>query len=59
MYTFFGNFQLAGLDNLDVLDRFVARPGLDLLDFLDDVVALKDLAENDVTAVKPPTKYCC
>ena len=56
VYTFFGNRQLARLGDLDRLNGLVARPGLDLLDLLDNVVALEDLAEDDVTAVKPPVK---
>ena len=57
--TFFGDRQLAGLDDLDRFDGLVARPGLDALDLLDDVVALEDLAEDDVATIEPPVKECC
>ena len=52
--TFIGDRQLARLDDLDRLDGAVARLGLNLLDLLDDVVALEDLAEDDVAAIEPP-----
>lgn len=53
MDTFFGDLQLAALSDLDSLDGLVARLGGDVLDLLDDLIALKDLAENDVAAIKP------
>lgn len=53
MNTFRGDLQLSALGNLDRLDGLV-RLGLDLLDLLDDVEALEDLAEDDVTAIEPP-----
>lgn len=53
VYTFCGNIQLAALGNLDSLEGFVARCGLGLLDFLDDLVALEDLAKDDVAAIEP------
>lgn len=59
VYTFVWNLQLARLDDLDRLNGLIARLGLDLLDLLDNIVALEDLAEDDVTAVKPPVKQCC
>ena len=51
--TFFGDLQLAALGDLDSLDGLVARLGGDVLDLLNDVIALKDLAENDVAAIEP------
>jgi hypothetical protein len=51
--TFRGDLQLSALGNLDRLDGLV-RLGLDLLDLLDDVEALEDLTEDDVTAIEPP-----
>lgn len=58
MNTFFGNRQLSALDNLDREVGFVAG-SLDVLDLLDDVVALKDLAEDDVLAVQPAAEGVC
>jgi len=52
--TFRRNLQLAALDNLDRLLRLVAGLSLDVLDLVDNVVALEDLAEDDVTAIEPP-----
>jgi hypothetical protein len=51
--TFVGNLQLAALGDLDRLGWLVARLGLGGLDLLHDVVALEDLAEDDVTAIEP------
>jgi hypothetical protein len=51
--TFRGHLQLSALGDLDGLDGFV-RLGLDLLDLLNDVKALEDFAEDDVTAIEPP-----
>lgn len=53
MDTFFGDLQLAGLGDLDRLLGLVTRLGLDVLDLLDDIVALEDLAEDDVAAIEP------
>lgn len=53
MDTFFGDGNLARLGNLHSLNGAVAGLGLDLLDFLDDIVALKNLAEDDVAAIEP------
>ena len=52
--TFRGDLKLATLDDLDSLHRLVTRSGLAVLDLLDDLVALEDLAEDDVTAIEPP-----
>ena len=52
--TFRRNLKLAALDNLDGVDRLVTTSGRAVLDLVDNVVALKDFAENDVTAIKPP-----
>ena len=54
MNTFRRNLQLAALDNLDRLLRLVAGLSLDVLDLVDNVVALEDLAKDDVTAIEPP-----
>ena len=54
--TFFRDRQLAGLGDLNRVDGLVAGPSLDLLDLLDDVIALEDLAEDDVATVEPPGK---
>ncbi len=53
MDTFFRHRQLSALGDLDRLDRFVARTLLTVLDLLDDVVALYDLAKDDVAAIQP------
>ena len=52
--TFRGDLELAALENLDRLDGSVASTGLGLLNLLDDLVALEDLAEDDVLAIEPP-----
>lgn len=51
--TFFGDFELSRLGNLDGLRRLIARALGAVLDLLNDVVALEDLAEDDVLAVQP------
>lgn len=56
MNTFRGDFKLATLGDLDSLCRLVARRSLDVLDLLDNLVALEDFAENDVPSVEPPMK---
>lgn len=53
MNTFGRNLQLTALGDLDRLEGLVARSGLEVLNLVDDVVALEDLAENDVAAVQP------
>lgn len=53
MDTFRGHLQLSALCDLDRLGGAVAGLGLGLLDLLDDVEALEDLAEDDVTAIEP------
>lgn len=53
MDTFRGNLQLAALGDLDGLDGLVARLGGRVLNLLHDVVALEDLAEDDVTTIEP------
>lgn len=45
--------KLAALDNLHSGLRLVARHLGNVLDLVDDVVALKDLAEDDVPAIEP------
>lgn len=51
--TFRWDLELSALGNLDRLDRLVAGSLGDVLDLLDDIVALEDLAEDDVAAVEP------
>lgn len=51
--TFCGHLQLAALGDLDLLPRLVAGRCLGVLDYLDELVALKNLAEDDVAAIKP------
>lgn len=47
------NWELSRLDNLDSLLWLVAVALWNVLDGLDDLVALDDLAEDDVLAVQP------
>lgn len=54
MDTFFGHRQLPALDDLDRLLGLVAGVLLGVLNLLNDVVALEDLAEDDVLAIQPP-----
>ena len=56
--TFSRDLQLAALGDRDCCGRLVARLSLDVLDLLHDFVALKDLAEDDVTAIEPPDTGC-
>lgn len=58
MDTFGRNLNFARLNNLDGLKRLVAGGGLDVLDLVNDLVALKDLAENDVAAIEPTAAGC-
>lgn len=51
--TFFGHRQLSTLDDLDGLLGLVAGVLLDVLNLLNDVIALEDLAEDNVLAVQP------
>ena len=51
--TFRWDLELSALGNLDSLDGLVARSLGDVLDLLDDVISLKNLAENDVAAIEP------
>jgi hypothetical protein len=53
MNTFRGHLQLSALGDLDGLDGSVGL-GLDLLDLLNDIKALEDFAEDDVTPIEPP-----
>ena len=54
MDTFWGHLKLSALSNLDRLFRLVAGLGLNTLDLLDNVEALKNLAKYNVLAIKPP-----
>jgi hypothetical protein len=51
--TFLGNLELSALGNLDGLDWLVAGALGHVLDLVYDLVALKDLAEDDVAAIEP------
>lgn len=51
--TFFRNLELAALGDLDLRLGLVARELLDVLNLVDDVHALENLAENDVAAIEP------
>ena len=53
MNTFGGDLKLAALGDLDGLRGLVAHALLAVLDLLDDIVALEDLAEDDVLAIEP------
>lgn len=53
MNTFGRDLQLAALGNLDSLLGLIAGKGLEVLDLVDNIVALEDLAEDDVAAVQP------
>jgi hypothetical protein len=50
--TFFWNWDLATLYDSDCLCWLVSWVLWDVLNLLDDVVALKDFAEDNVSAVK-------
>lgn len=51
--TFRWDLQLAALGNLDCLDGLVARLGLDILNLLNNIVTLEDLAKDDVSVIEP------
>ena len=51
--TFFRHLELAALGDLDCLGRLVARALGHVLDLVDDLEALEDLAEDNVLAVEP------
>lgn len=53
MDTFGWYFQLSALDNLYGLAWLVSWALWYILDLLDDIVALEDLAENNVLAIQP------
>lgn len=53
--TFFGNRQLSALDDRHSRLGLVARVLLNILDLLDNVVALEDLAEDNMLAIQPTT----
>ena len=50
----FLHLELSALRNLDRLGGSVTTTLGDVLDLLDDIVALKDLAKHNVTAIEPP-----
>jgi len=51
--TFFWNLELAALGDLDGIGWLVARGLGRILDLLDNLVALENLAEDDVAAIEP------
>jgi hypothetical protein len=51
--TFRRNLKLATLGDLDRDIGLVTSSG-SVLDLLDDVIALEDLAEDNMTAIQPP-----
>jgi hypothetical protein len=51
--TFGRNLQFAALGDLDRLRRLVSWALGHILNGIDDLVALEDLAENDVAAIEP------
>jgi hypothetical protein len=51
--TFRWHLELSALGDLDRLDGLVARSLGHVLDLLDNVVSLEDLAEDNVAAVEP------
>lgn len=53
MQTFCGNLELAALGDSDSILGLVAASLGHVLDLLDDLVALKDFAEDDVLAIQP------
>lgn len=52
--TFRGHLQLARLDDLHSVNRFVTAGGLDILNLVDNVPTFEQLAEDNVLAVEPP-----
>lgn len=52
--------ELSALGNLDLVRRAVTAALGDILDLLDDLIALEDFTEDDVTAIQPPItcQYC-
>lgn len=59
MNTFFGHRKLPALGDLHRLLGLVAGVLLDILDLLDNVVALEDLAKDNVLAIQPATNTSC
>lgn len=51
--TFFRHLELAALGDLDCLGRLVARALRHVLNLVDDLEALEDLAEDNVLSVEP------
>lgn len=54
MSTFRGHHQLAALSDLDGFNGLVTAGGLEVLDLVDDLPSLEDLAEDNVLAIEPP-----
>ncbi len=51
--TFRGYRKLATLGNLDGLLWRIIAAGLDILDLVDNFIALEDLTEDNVTTIEP------
>lgn len=49
----FGHLQLPTLCDPDGGGRLVTRSLRNVLDLIDNIVSLEDLAENDMTTIKP------
>lgn len=56
--TFGRNLELATLGNGDGLDWLVSVRCLVVLDLVDKLVALEDLAEDHMTTVEPTAMIC-
>ena len=54
--TFRWDLKLAALGDLDRHGGLVAGSRLRVLDLVDDIITLKNLAEDDVSAVEPPIR---
>lgn len=58
MNTFLWNLELAALSNLDRLHRLVSRALGDILNLVHNLVALENLAEDNVTSIEPASDDC-
>lgn len=58
MYTFLGHLELPALGDFDRLDRLVARALGHVFNLVDDIVALDNLAKDNVAAIEPARDDC-
>jgi hypothetical protein len=58
VYTFLRHLELPALGNFDRLDRFIARALGHVLDLVNDIVALNNLAKDNVAAIEPACDDC-